>query len=103
VNKLAEDGYRKSAVGQIRTYIKSCFEYAADEEIIEKNPARKLVMPNIQKRSCECFLSLDELRALLGQAPLASTSSFGFWRSADCAPPRPWFCGSTILKERSYE
>lgn len=68
MNKLAEDGYCKSAVGQIRTYIKSCFEYAADEEIIEKNPARKLVMPNIQKRSCERFLSLDELRALLGQA-----------------------------------
>jgi integrase len=68
VNKLAEDGYCKSAVGQIRTYIKACFEYATDEDLLEKNPARKLVMPNIRKKSCERFLSVDELRALLSQA-----------------------------------
>jgi len=68
VNKLAEDGYCKSVVGQVRTYIKACFEYAMDEEIIQKNPARKLVMPNIQKKPCERFLRVDELRALLVQA-----------------------------------
>lgn len=65
---MAEDGYRKSAVGQVRTYIKACFEYATDEGLIPKRPARKLVMPNIQKKSCERFLSLDELRALLSHA-----------------------------------
>jgi integrase len=69
VNKLAEDGYCRSAVGQIRTYIKACFEYATDEEIVEKNPTRKLVMPNIRKKPCERFLRVDELRALLVQAP----------------------------------
>jgi Phage integrase, N-terminal SAM-like domain len=68
LNKMAEDGYRKTAVGRIRTYIKACFEYATDEELIEKNPARKLVMPNIHKKSCERFLSVDELRALLSHA-----------------------------------
>jgi integrase len=68
LNKMAEDGYCKSGVGQIRTYIKACFEYATDEELIEKNPARKLVMPNIRKKSCERFLSVDELRALLSKA-----------------------------------
>lgn len=68
LNKLAEDGYCKSAVGQVRAYIKACFEYATDEEIIEKNPARKLVLPNIKKKSCERFLSVNELRALLSQA-----------------------------------
>ena len=68
LNKMAEDGYGKSAVGQIRTYIKACFEYATDEDLIEKNPARKLVMPNIRKKSCERFLSVDELRSLLSQA-----------------------------------
>lgn len=70
LNKMAEDGYRKTAVGRIRTYIKACFEYATDEDLIEKNPARKLVMPNIQKASCERFLSIDELRALLSQASI---------------------------------
>jgi len=69
VNKLAKDGYGESVVGRVRTYIKACFEYATDEDIVEKNPARKLVMPNIQKQPCERFLRVDELRALLAQAP----------------------------------
>jgi len=68
LNKMAEDGYRKSAVGQVRTYIKCCFEYATDEDLIAKSPARKLAMPNIQKKSSERFLSLDEFRSLLSQA-----------------------------------
>ena len=68
LNKLAEDGYSKSAVGQIRTSIKACFEYATDEDLIAKNPARKLVMPNIRKKPCARFLSLDELRTLLSHA-----------------------------------
>ena len=38
LNKMAEDGYRKSAVGQVRTYIQCCFEYAADEDLIPKSP-----------------------------------------------------------------
>jgi len=69
LNKMAEDGYCKSAVGQVRTYIKACFEYAVDEGLVQKNPARKLVMPNIRKKPCERFLTMDELRAILAQAP----------------------------------
>ena len=68
VNKMAEDGYRKSAVGKVRTYLRACFEYAANEDLIQKSPARKLAMPNIRKKSCERFLTIDELRALLDQA-----------------------------------
>lgn len=51
--------------GQVRTYIKACFEYATDEDVIQKSPARKLAMPNIRKKSSERFLSLDEFRLLL--------------------------------------
>jgi integrase len=68
LSKMADPGYRNSAVGQVRTYLKSCFEYGADEDVIQKSPARKLAMPNIQKKSCERFLSLDEFRALLCHA-----------------------------------
>jgi integrase len=68
LNKMADDGYRKSAVGKIRTYLRACFEYAANEDLIQKSPARKLAMPNIKKKSCERFLSIDELRALLAQS-----------------------------------
>ena len=38
VNKMAEDGYSKSAVKHIRTYLKACFEYAVDEDLIPKKP-----------------------------------------------------------------
>jgi site-specific recombinase XerD len=47
-----ENRYSKSAVGQVRKYIKACFEYATDEDVIPKNPARKIAMPKIQKKSC---------------------------------------------------
>jgi site-specific recombinase XerD len=65
---MAENGYCKSTVGQIHTYIKACFEYATEEDLIEKTPARNLVMPNIRKKSCERFLGVNELRALLSNA-----------------------------------
>ena len=68
LNRMAENGYCKSTVGQIHTYIKACFEYATGEDLIEKTPARKLVMPNIRKKPCERFLGVNELRALLSNA-----------------------------------
>src|SRR5216684_4949027 len=68
LNKMAQDGYRKSGVEKVRTHTRACFAYAVDEELLQKDPARKLVMPNIKKKSCERFLSVDELQALLSQA-----------------------------------
>src|SRR5262249_33260594 len=68
VNKMAEDGYSKSAVKHIRTYLKACFEYAIDEDLIAKNPARKLALPNIHKKLCERFLRVEEVQALLTAA-----------------------------------
>lgn len=65
---MAEEGYRKSTVQKVRTHTRACFEYAMDEDLIEKNPARKLVMPNIRKKFCERYLSVDELRLLLAKA-----------------------------------
>src|SRR6266853_3623428 len=53
---------------KVRTHTRACFAYAVDEELLQKDPARKLVMPNIKKKSCERFLSVDELQALLSQA-----------------------------------
>ncbi len=64
LNKMAADGYRKSAVEKVRTHTRACFEYAMDEDLIEKNPVRKLVMPNIRTKSCERFHP-DSLRVQL--------------------------------------
>ena len=68
VNRVADDGYSKTTVQRIRTYLKACFEYAIDEDLIPKNPARKLAMPNIRKKSCERFLSVEEVQTLLAAA-----------------------------------
>jgi integrase len=68
VNKLAADGYGETTVTRTRTYIKASFEYALDEDLVIKNPARKLEIPTIQKDVCERFLSLEEIGALLSEA-----------------------------------
>jgi integrase len=68
VNKLAAEGYGETTVTRARTYIKACFEYALDEDLVIKNPARKLEIPTIQKDVCERFLSLEEIGALLSEA-----------------------------------
>jgi len=48
--------------------LKACFEYAIDEDLIPKSPARKLALPNIHKKPCERFLSVEEVQALLTAA-----------------------------------
>jgi site-specific recombinase XerD len=65
---MAEDRYSKSAVKHIRRYLKAYFEYAIDEDLIPKNPARKLALPNIHKKPCERFLTVEEVQALLTAA-----------------------------------
>lgn len=55
-------------MGQIRTYVKGCFEYAVNEDLIVKSSARKLLMPKVRKKACERFLSVEEFRALLTHA-----------------------------------
>jgi integrase len=68
VNRVADKEYSKSTVQRIRTYLRACFEYAIDEGLIPRNPARKLAMPNIHKKSCERFLTVEEVQTLLAAA-----------------------------------
>ena len=49
LNQVAERGYRKSTLKHIRTYIRAALEYAVDEGLINRNPARKLELPRVQK------------------------------------------------------
>jgi integrase len=69
LNQMAEAGYSSSAVGRVRTYLKASFNFAAEEAWIERDPARKLTLPNLTHKSCERFLSIDELRAIMAIAP----------------------------------
>jgi integrase len=64
LNQLAARGYRKSTLQHIRTYVRAALEYAVDEGLLGRNPARKLELPKTQK-SRSRFYSLKEMRALL--------------------------------------
>jgi len=103
VNKMAEDGYSKSAVKHVRTYLKACFEDAIDEDLTPKNPARKLAMPNIQKKSCERFLSVEEVQALLSAASQREHLVLRLLALVGCVPARLSLCALTILKAHNSE
>jgi len=65
VNTLAES-YSRSLVKKVLMQYRAILEEAVEQELIAKNPARKLVMPTTRK-PCGRFLSLEEVDALLAQ------------------------------------
>jgi integrase len=67
LNQVAQRGYRRSTLKHIRTYLKASLEYAVDERLIGRNPARKLELPKTQK-SRERFYSFVEMKRLLSTA-----------------------------------
>ena len=60
-------GYGESALKTARTYIRAVFEFALDEGIIQRNPAKRLELPPTRK-VCERFLSMKEVHALIAAA-----------------------------------
>jgi integrase len=56
-------GYGRSALVKARTYIKAVLEFALEEDLIAKNPARKLVLPATRKPS-ETVLSAEQAQIL---------------------------------------
>jgi integrase len=63
VKKIAE-AWSASMVQKVRTYIKAAMEEALEQNLIERNPARKVVRP-ATRATCKRFLSLDEISRLL--------------------------------------
>lgn len=73
LNRMAARGDSFSAVKKARTYITAALEFALDEQLIGRNPGRKLELPSkrLPKR-CGRFYSLEEVRRLLSAAAAAS-------------------------------
>jgi integrase len=72
LTQMARSGRSGSALRTVRTYCKALFEYAVDVELIAKNPVpgKKLVIPRKgTPQTCERFLSLEEVHALMNAAP----------------------------------
>jgi integrase len=70
INDIAADprSGSGSTVKKCLTHIRATFEAAVDDGLLDKNPARKVEMPNTRKAS-ERFLSMDECKRLLLVAP----------------------------------
>ncbi|HWQ53553.1 MAG TPA: tyrosine-type recombinase/integrase [Bryobacteraceae bacterium] len=65
LNALAE-GYSQSLVKKVRVQLAAVLEEAVEQEIIGKNPARKLQMPKTRK-PCGRFLTVEEYWRLLAE------------------------------------
>jgi integrase len=65
LNALA-GSYSRSVVKKLRVQLGAVFEEAVEQEILPKNPARKLKMPPT-KKPCERFLSIEDYNVLLGE------------------------------------
>jgi len=73
LNQMAARTDSFSAVKKARTYITAALEFALDEQLIVRNPGRKLELPSKRLRKpCGRFLSLEEVRRLLSVAAAAS-------------------------------
>jgi integrase len=73
LNQMAARGDSFSAVKKARTYITAALEFALDEQLIVRNPGRKIEMPSQRlRRPCGRFLSLEEVRRLLSAAASVS-------------------------------
>jgi integrase len=69
LNRLA----RTLSAGRVmhaRFYMKAIFEEAIDQEFVEKNPARKLIVPKELRPVNKTTLTWDQLRLLLSSVPL---------------------------------
>ncbi len=84
---MAEDGYRRSSVEKVRTHTRACFEYATDEDLIQKNPDAEARHAEHQK---EVMRTLSEHGGDFAPCSLrrrlANIWSCGFWPSADLRP-----------------
>jgi integrase len=69
LKNLAADGYSKSVVEHCMTYLRAIFTFAVDEDILAKNPARKLRLPDGLSEPNRPYLSIEDFTGLKEQLP----------------------------------
>jgi integrase len=69
LNDLAKHS-SEGRVKHARFYLKAIFEEAIDQDFIQKNPARKLVLPKELRTVDKTTLTWDQLRLVLTSVPL---------------------------------
>jgi integrase len=68
LNSLAKKR-SQARVQHARFYLKAIFEEAVEQELVQKNPARKLVLPKQLRAPDRTTLTWDQLRLVLGSVP----------------------------------
>jgi integrase len=63
-------GPLRARVQHARFYFKAIFEEAVEQDLVQKNPARKLILPNGLRAPDKTTLSWDQLRLVLASVPL---------------------------------
>ena len=97
LNQVAARGYRKSMVQHIRTYVRAALEYAVDEGILGRNPARNLEFPKTTKSRAR-FYSLDEVRAFLAVSTGRENLVFRILLFVDCGLRSCSLCESKMSR-----
>jgi integrase len=69
LNELAKT-LSHARVQHARFYFKAIFEEAIEQDLVQKNPARKLILPNGLRAPDKTTLSWDQLRLVLASVPL---------------------------------
>src|SRR5438874_6906182 len=69
LNRLART-LSEGRVKHARFYLKAIFEEAVEQEFVEKNPARKLILPTELRPVDKTTLTWDQLRLVLGTVSL---------------------------------
>lgn len=73
LNNMAARGDSFSAVKKARTYISAALEFAIDEQMISRNPARNVELPSRRLRKPNGrFYTVEEIRKLLSAAAAVS-------------------------------
>jgi integrase len=65
LNELAEQDYSKTVVEHCLIYLRSVLAEAVEEDILPKNPARKLALPKNTRKVERRWLSIEQYRELL--------------------------------------
>jgi integrase len=68
LNKMAEK-FSGSICQKFRTWTKAILEEAVEQDLLDKNPARKLMMPRTRK-SCTRVIAPDEIERIMAALPM---------------------------------
>lgn len=69
LNSLANEKYSKSVVEHCMKYLRAILEHAVEDDVLHRNPAKKLIIPENVREPDTPYLSIAEYSRLVGAMP----------------------------------